>query len=380
MVRPLKRGVVSPIWEASFAAELNLPLTILHVANFADRPKGAGFAAVQYKLTNGLIRAGHHVVTFSDRDAARAATPLLSRKVGRRGANRRLMALVENLQPHVVLFGHADTVCPQTLVTIRERVPGVRLAQWNVDPLFDADNVERIRSKIALVDWTFVTTGGPLLKALGADGDRVAFLPNPADISIERGRAFEHDSLPWDVFYAVGSGDFARWHCGVEITPRDLVERMQAHLPGRRFLTPGIDQPHLSGEACNAALREARIGLNISRRNDVTWYASDRMAHMMGNGLLTATERASGFGDLFAEDEMLFYSSEGELLALLDRYLNDDASRRAVARKGWRAYHRMFDSTRVSRYLMAVMQEELDPATFDWRSEDSAAALLRRSA
>lgn len=346
-----------------------MTLTILHVANFTDRPKGAGFAAVQYKLTNGLIRAGHNVVTFSDRDAARASTPLLSRKVGKRGANRRLLALAEALQPDVVLLGHADTVRPLTLEAIRERLPGVRLVQWNVDPLFDPDNVDRLRAKMGLVDWTFVTTGGPLLAALQAEGHNIAFMPNPADVSIERGRVYEREALPWDVFYAVGSADLTRFHCGAEVAPRDLMDRLRARLPGRRFLTPGIDHPHLTGDACNAALREARIGLNISRRNDVTWYASDRMAHMMGNGLLTATERAGGFDTLFAEDEMAFYDSEDELAALLDRYLADDGARREVARRGWRAYHRMFDSTRVARYLMAVLHGTVDPAEFAWRGE-----------
>lgn len=349
-----------------------MALTILHVANFSDRPKGAGFAAVQYKLTNGLIRAGHNVVTFSDRDAARAATPLLSRKVGKRGANRRLLALAEALQPDLILLGHADTVRPLTLAAMRERLPGVRLAQWNVDPLFDPDNVDRLRAKMGLVDWTFVTTAGPLLSALQAGGHKVAFMPNPADISIERSRAYESRDLPWDVFYAVGSADFTRFHCGAEVAPRDLMERLRARLPGRRFLTPGIDHPHLAGEACNAALREARIGLNISRRNDVTWYASDRMAHMMGNGLLTATERGSGFDQLFAEDEMAFYSNEDELAGLLERYLADDDGRREVARRGWRAYHRMFDSTRVARYLIAVTHGSVDPAGFNWRGEREA--------
>lgn len=357
-----------------------MALTILHVANFSDRPKGAGFAAVQYKLTNGLIRAGHNVVTFSDRDAARAATPLLSRKVGKRGANRRLLALAETLQPDLILLGHADTVRPLTLTAIRERLPGVRLAQWNVDPLFDADNVERLRAKMPYVDWTFVSTDGPLLAALQADGGKAAFMPNPSDISIERGRAFERDALPWDVFYAVGSADFFRHHCGVERSPRAIVEGLRARLPGRRFLTPGIDHVHLTGEACNAALREAKIGLNISRRNDIRWYASDRMAHMMGNGLLTATERASGFGQLFAEDEMAFYSSEDELAGLLARYLEDDEARRAVARRGWYAYHNMFDSTRVARYLLGVIHEAVDPSSFGWRQDRETTRELLRTA
>lgn len=341
-----------------------MPATILHVANFSDRTKGAGFAAVQYKLTNGLIRAGHNVVAFSDREVARASTPLLSRAAGRGGANRRLLALCRSLRPDVVLLGHADIVQPQTLADIRAVLPGVRLAQWSVDPLFDAGNVARLRAKMALVDWTFASTAGPLLQALAADGGNVAFLPNPVDASIERGRAFEQSTPPWDVFYAVGSPTLPRRHCGAEVAPVHILAELRRRLPQGRFLAPGIDAPHQEA----ALMVPARIGLNISRRNDVRWYSSDRMAHLAGNGLVVATERASGFDALFGEDEMAFFGDGDELAALLERFLADDLSWRAVARRGWQAYGRMFDSTRVAAYMLGVLGGALDPARFDWRS------------
>ncbi len=343
--------------------------TILHVANFSDRLKGAGFAALQYKLTNGLVRAGHNVVTFSDRDAARAATPLLSRKIGRRGANRRLLQLVRNLRPDVVMFGHADTIHPETVAAIREHLPGVRLVQWNVDPLFDADNVDRIRSKIALVDITFVTTAGPLLQDLARDGARVAFLPNATDLSIERGKAFAAPAYDWDVFYAVGSGHFTRRHCGQDVTPVDLLQNLKTRLPDCRFLTPGIDAPHLEGAECMAAMASSRIGLNISRRNDVRWYSSDRMAQLAGNGVLVAMERASGFDQLFGDDEMAFYDTADGLVDILARFSRDDAACRAMAQRGWAAYHAMFDVTRVAHYMIGVTEGRIDAATFDWRND-----------
>ena len=341
--------------------------TILHVANFSDRLKGAGFTALQYKLTNGLIRAGHNVVTFSDRDAARAATPLLSRKVGRRGANRRLLTLVRNLRPDMVLFGHADTINADTVAAIRELLPNVRLAQWNVDALFNPDNVDRIRSKSALVDITFVTTGGPSLRALAADGARVAYLPNATDPSIESGRAFAVPSHDCDVFYAVGSAHFTRNHCGTEIAPAALIADLLQRFPALRFVTPGINAPQLEGTACMPVLAGSRIGLNISRRNDVYWYSSDRMAHLAGNGVLVAMERASGFDQLFSDDEMAFYDTPEGLVDILDRFGRDDVACRAMAQRGWAAYHAMFDCTRVAQYMVAVVDGLIDPDSFDWR-------------
>lgn len=342
--------------------------TILHVANFSDRLKGAGLSAIQYKLTNGLVRAGHHVVTFSDREVARAATPLLSRKMGRRGANRRLLSLVDNLRPDVVLFGHADTIHADTVADIRARLPAVRLAQWNVDPLFDADNLERIHSKAGLLDWTFVTTSGPLLQRLAEGGHNVAFMPNAVDPSIESHRSFAGGRHDWDVFYPVGSPHFQRCHCGHEVAPADLVADLRDRLPQYRFLTPGVDSSHLLGAAFGEALANSRIGLNISRRNDIRWYSSDRMAHLMGNGLLVAMERASGFGDLFREDEVAFYDSVDELADRLRWFGRDDQTWRATAQRGWLACHAMFGATRVAEYMVGVLDGRIDPSCHDWRA------------
>lgn len=342
--------------------------TILHVANFGPRLKGAGFTSVQYKLTNGLIRAGHRVVHFSDRETARTATPLRSRKIGTPSANRRLLELVCALQPDIILFGHADTIQPATLKDIRCRCPGIRLVQWNVDPLFEDDNISRIRSKIELVDWTFATTAGPLLSRLGHGGVPVAFIPNPVDPSIERGRNFDVDDLPYDIFYAVGSAHIGRQHCGVDTNAGQIIRALRGKLPDVSFLTPGIDGPHLEGAAGIAALTSSKIGLNISRRNDVYLYSSDRMAHLAGNGLAVMIDRATGYGELFAEDELGFYSSEDELADKLHRFASDAAVRKAVAERGWRAYRAMFDVTRVAEYMVDVIDGRVDPLSYNWAS------------
>ncbi|MBI3440241.1 MAG: hypothetical protein HY052_00265, partial [Proteobacteria bacterium] len=47
------------------------PLRIIHVANFGFKPVKAYLHNTGVKLSNGWIRAGHHVINFSDRDIAK---------------------------------------------------------------------------------------------------------------------------------------------------------------------------------------------------------------------------------------------------------------------------------------------------------------------
>ena len=179
-------------------------MRILHVSNFGGKAKGAFVHSVPPKLSRGLVRAGHSVFDFSDRDAARAGSWLGNRKLGLGAANRALTRMALAMRPDLLLLGHADTIRPQTLADLRRAMPAMRVLQWNVDPLFEPDNVRRIRSKIEVVDATLVSTAGDALKAVARPRMRLGFLPNPVDFSIESGRADLQADLPYDLFYACG--------------------------------------------------------------------------------------------------------------------------------------------------------------------------------
>ncbi len=346
------------------------PPKILHVANFMTRFKGASYFANQFKFSNGLVRAGCNVLNFSDRDVARASSLFRNRKAGAAGANRRLLDLAAAFRPDIILFGHADTIEPTTLDRLREACPGVKLVQWNVDPLFEPDNVARLNAKIAHVDLTFVTTSGPELESLGQHGRyRVAFVPNPVDPGIERSRAFEHprDALAHDLFYAVGRASLRRFHAGREQEAGEIVKNVIAACPDVRGLFPGyLGQPLVAGYDYERVLAQSAMGLNISRRNDSRLYSSDRIAHLAGSGILVFLDRATGYTDLFAEDEIAFYSSEDEMHDKIRRFAREDDARRAAAQRGFTAYSRFFDATKIARYMLGVIDGSIDAGLHDW--------------
>lgn len=345
------------------------PLKIIHVANLMLRAKGAGYYGVSFKLSNGLTRAGHNVLNFADRDIARASTIFRSTKPGIPAVNRKLLEVAADFAPDLILFGHADTIRPATLTALREALPGVTLAQWNVDPLFEEDNVARINTKIAHVDYSFISTAGPMLESLGGGQFPVAFLPNPVDPSIERARCFDaaREDLPHDLFFPAGLGTQPRFHVGRMTCADEIAALLLERIPDLRRDFPGVNgAPRKFGRPYEQALGAAAMGLNLSRRNDVYLYTSDRMAHLCGSGQLTFIDRATGYAELFDEAELAFYSSEEELVERLIAFRADDAARRRVARAGWEAYRAMFDTRRIADYMIAVLYDDLDPRTFRW--------------
>jgi hypothetical protein len=340
---------------------------ILHVAHFGRKPIGAFQHSVERKLSNGLIRNGHAVVNFSDRDMARAASWLGHRKFGAGAANRELRNLCRSMEPDLLLLGHADVIAPATIADIRDDLPSLRVLQWNVDPIFDDGNVERIASKLDVVDATLISTAGEALRPLARPGKALGFLPNPVDYSIETGRNHENRDPPYDLFYSCGNGEKLRRTCGKEWRPDDLILLLERASPGLRPLLAGLrGQPQIAGAQYQRALEAAAIGLNLSRRNDILLYSSDRLAQMIGNGMATLVDRDTGYTTLFGGDELAFFSTTDELAEQVRRLIADPAHRQKLARSGRERYHSLFNEQIVARYVVDVALGTLDPSAYPW--------------
>ncbi len=342
--------------------------TIVHVGSFGLKPKGAFLHSVARKLSNGFVRNGHNVVTFSDRDVARAGSLVGHRKFGIGSANTALRRLCRDVAPGVLVLGHADVIRPETVAAIRADLPGIRVVQWNVDATFDGDTRARITSKLEVVDATLVSTvGREEIAALRRPGGLLGFLPNPVDVSVERGRSDLAADLPADLFLAVGNPNVPRLVCGRHWRMENLARAILRHLPALRTSFHGIfDHPQIAGASYQTALEEAAMGLNISRRNDVPLYSSDRLAQMIGNGLLVFVDRASGYDRLFGDDAMAFFSSIDEMIKKIGQYAASPAERRAVAAAGRRQYIEMFNERAVARYVVDMALGVVRPQSYSW--------------
>jgi hypothetical protein len=343
-------------------------MRILHVGNFGSRAKGAFLHSVAPKLSRGFVRAGHAVVDFADRDAARAGNILGARKFGIAAANRALLRLARDMRPDLLVLGHADTIAPATIAVLRAELPALRVVQWNVDPVFEPDNIARIRSKIDVADATLVSTAGQALAPLRRRGMRLGFMPNPVDFSIESGRADLAAELPFDLFYACGHPRSPPRHVfGRDWDMDDFFRQLRGQVPAMRAFVAGIEgQPTIAGGRYQDALGRCAAGLNASRRQDALLYSSDRLAHMAGNGLAVLMDRGSGYGTLFDEDQMLFFSTMEELAAQIRRVIADGPWRQAVASAGRARYHALFNETVIARYVVDVACDAHDPARYEW--------------
>lgn len=340
---------------------------ILHVANFGRKASGAFHHSVEYKLSNGLTRNGHHVVNVSDRDLARMGSWLGHRQFGVAAANKEFRSLCRNMEPELLLLGHADVIEAATIADLRRELPAMRVAQWNVDALFTPANITRIASKLEVVDATLVSTAGAVLGTLARPGKVLGYLPNPVDFSVESGACHEKRDLPFDLFFACGDAAKRRWTCGEAWLPSDLRARIEGAIPGLRALTPGLNgQPSLVGARYQRALESAAIGLNLSQRNDYYLYSSDRLAQLCGNGLAVLIDRATGFDALFGEDEFAFFAGVDEMVERIRHLKGDAPARQALAGKGRTRYHALFNERVIAKYMVDAAFGTIREADFPW--------------
>jgi hypothetical protein len=323
---------------------------------------------IRSKLTNAAIRAGHFVAEYSDRAVARRAGAWPWRSAGPRAARRGFLQMVDEVRPDLILLHFADHIDAASLAEARRLAPGVTLVDINIDPLPDLKTIARLEQRRGTVDALFVTTAGPGLKRFASDHGFVAFMPNPVDPAVETACAFETDRAAVDLILPVGD-DSPRQLGDRRQPPSEIVTDLRSRLPTLRLAAPGLGSPRLRGFRYFEALQGARMGWALSRYHDQPWYASDRMAHMLGCGLLTLIDANSGFDPIYTEDDVVFYRGLDDLVPKLAALVHDDAKARAMAQSGWRKTWATFEVGRVFAYLLDQLYRDGGAADAIWPSQ-----------
>ena len=108
------------------------------------------------------------------------------------------------------------------------------------------------------------------------------------------------------------------------------------------------------------------MGLNLSRGKPIKYYSSDRIAQLMGNGLLTFIDEKTCLGDFFSNNEIVLYKNIYDLSEKLNKYKRDKKQRTKIARNGKQKYLKYFNSTLVSDYIISKTLDIKSKRKFIW--------------
>ena len=335
-------------------------MRVLHVANFTYNRYGDSFYNCDRKLSAGFVRNGHFVYEYSLRDMARMGTLLRSKRFGTGKAGADILRLCEQMEPDLLLLGHAKILPPDVLKQVRKRHPDTRIALWYVDPLFFTEKTAYMAAFAPWLDAIFATTGGDWLARLPTPGVWRGYMPNPVERSVEASENFRRQQFEYELIFCGTVGD--------DIERGHFVQSMQQQLSDLPLRFGGLlGQPPINGMNYVRALAASRMGLNHSRRNDVALYSSDRIAQITGNGLLALTPRIPDFELLYRPDEVSYFDSLDELVDQVRHYHQHPAAAAALAEAGWRRAHSCCGAERVARYMEEAVFQRPYSADYEWR-------------
>ena len=341
-------------------------IRLLVVDNFQIRRYGAGREGQGYRFMCGGVRNNWRVMSFSERDITRYLAPFgFMRNIGAKMMNKRFIKTCVNFRPDLVLIGHCDYLCNSTLEKVRSRLPDVKLVHINVDAIWQEHTVNQIRERMRSCDAIFVTTAGEKLKEWTTSRNIVGFLPNMCDETMEWEDVSSSADIKYDLFFA---GHDCPGDERIELV-RELDRLVSSKIRFGLFGTCGREA--IAGSDYERALLSSAMALSLNRREGWKWYSSDRLAHLMGRGILAFISSKSGYQEFFKDgEEAVFFDTVEDLAEKVLYYAANPEERKAVAAAGRRKYHSLFNSSRVLRYIVDVVNNHSSSLfKYEWSEE-----------
>ncbi|HKK16121.1 MAG TPA: glycosyltransferase [Gammaproteobacteria bacterium] len=323
-------------------------MNVLYVGNAMGFQNADRFYLLPQKLVNGMVRIGHNVYIYNDRDYSRYSNPFRTSRFGVGAANRKLLEICRSFQPKLVILAHCEMIQNETLAEVREICQDVRIIYRNVDPLCDASNIKKINNRMGHVDGVFITTAGEALKQFSHPDSFICHIPNLVDSSVEVSQSFSCENCDIDLLFA--------GHVYRDIRDHRLndIKKLVAELGDINFRVIGVldNSPCIFGQDYMDILARSKMGLCYNKTNEYYLYASDRIAQYLGSGLLVFINKNHGFSDILGKDGIVEYDSIEELVGKVRYFREHDRERRTIAANGWQRAHDFFDCRKVAQYMI----------------------------
>jgi hypothetical protein len=142
---------------------------------------------------------------------------------------------------------------------------------------------------------------------------------------------------------------------GIEDNRVVFLDKLVKKIPSIKYDFYGFSnkQP-IWGHEFNNALINSKMALNLSRGNPTKYYTSNRIASVMGNGLLTFIDKRVQLNDFFNKNEIVFYNTIQDLSDKIKFYSINDKIRKKIAYNGKKKYFKLFNETKITKFFIDV--------------------------
>ena len=341
---------------------------ILHITDLHFRHKGRLFYSTGKKINNGLILNGHNVLNISDRDETSKKINIFD--IGnKKFLFNLIIGNIENFKPDIVLFGHVDRLDYFNFLRIKEKYKTIKFAQWFLDPLIvNGPDYEKNKSRFFLkyqfCDTNFITTSPKVLDFVNYD--KTFYIPNPIDPSIDIYKNFL-TKKNFDVFIAISHGQ----HRGIlkKNFKDDRVKIIDKLTKKAKYKIFGYLKNPVWGQKFFDELIQCSMAINLTRGKPIKYYSSDRIASIMGNGLLTFIHEKYFYQNFFSKNEIVTYKNIKDLNKKILFFKNNPKILKNIASNGHRKAHQIFNNKIISKYIVDKIMSHKIKKKYIWMDE-----------
>ena len=246
----------------------------------------------------------------------------------------------------------------QTIKEFKSLNENLIISQWNEDPVmkslsYSKKNIENINKYSEIVDHNFVTTHPSVIKKQKINIKNLHFLFIPVDKNIECFDVSKKNPIK-DLFYAMSHGvNRATLKKGKNDSRIHFLNNLIKKLENIDYDFYGFQNKEpIWGNDFYKALVNSKMGLNLSRGLPTKHYSSNRIASLMGNGLLTFVDKKTELDDMFNKNEIVIYENINDLTNKINFYKKNDNLRRNIGSAGRKKYFKLFNELKTTKYII----------------------------
>ncbi len=324
---------------------------ILHISNFGIKNNHRLFnLSIAKKISNGFIRNGHDVINFDYRNHNEGL-------IIKNSLDKKIISIVNNYKPDLILFGHNNSLSRSTIITLKEKF-NTKIALWYEDHVIKGDpsykkNLDLIEKNHDLIDNYFITTSPDIIKTK-INSKKINFLPIPVDPNIENGHFYEARKDK-DLFFALSHGvNFGRLKKNTYDERSAFVDKLISHSNEKiNFNILGLynEEPKWNYDFTNE-LMISKTALNLSRGGPNKYASSNRIASLMGNGVIPFIHAKVRYQDFFDNGEIITYNDHKDLINKLINIINKPKELKLRSIKSKKSYFNYFQNNIVADFII----------------------------
>ena len=218
---------------------------------------------------------------------------------------------------------------------------------------YSKKNITNISKYSSLVDLNFITTHPSILKKYNGHFKNFNFIFVPVDKNIECFNVYNMNPVK-DLFYAMSHGvNRGILKKGKSDDRINFLNKLIKKINGINYDFYGFENKDpIWGNNFYNSLVNSKMGLNLSRGQPAKYYSSNRIASLVGNGLLTFVDKKTQLDDFFNNKEIVFYNNVEDLAEKIRFYKENEKSRINIARNGKKKYFKLFNEQRITKYII----------------------------